>query len=222
MTAVESGLKRGFDLVLSVGGVVVLSPMMGVIAVAVALESLPVLFIQDRIGREGRVFRVMKFRTMVRNATGTTVTTAGDARITPLGRLLRRFKLDELPQLFNVLLGDMSLVGPRPDVPGYADRLSGSDREVLCLRPGITGPASLVFRNEEALLATVPDAREFNDRVIWPAKVAINRRYLAEWSLARDMGYLLITVVPALDRVFGLLRPFEGGWEGDSGAGRKR
>lgn len=108
---------------------------------------------------------------------GSTVSVAGESRITPLGHVLRRYKLDELPELWNVLLGDMSFVGPRPDVPGYADQLEGGDRDVLKLRPGITGPASLKYANEEELLATVEDPIKYNDEVIFPDKVRINLEY---------------------------------------------
>ena len=137
------------------------------------------------------------------------ITSASDARITPLGRFLRRFKLDELPQLLNVLLGKMSFVGPRPDVSGYADKLEGEDRKILELRPGITSPASLFFRDEEDLLVKVSDPKKFNDEVIWPIKVEINRIYRDEWGFWKDLGYIIITVAPWLDRVLGLMRRFE-------------
>ena len=126
---------------------------------------------------------------------GSTVTTANDARITPLGAKLRRYKLDELPQLWNVLKGDMSFVGPRPDVPGYMDRLEGEDRELLQLRPGITGPATLKYRDEEQLLAAQDDPQVYNDTVIWPDKVAINRTYLQNWSLMNDLRLIKKTVL---------------------------
>jgi lipopolysaccharide/colanic/teichoic acid biosynthesis glycosyltransferase len=129
-----------------------------------------------------------------------TITTSTDSRITPIGRWLRRYKLDEFPQLWNVLIGKMSFVGPRPDVPGYADRLEGAARTILELRPGITGPASLYFRNEEDLLATSKDPREYNDTVIWPRKVELNLAYAENWSFWKDIGYILITVIPALNR----------------------
>jgi len=118
----------------------------------------------------------------------------GDDRVTHLGRLLRRYKLDELPELWNVLKGEMSLVGPRPDVPGYADRLAGSDREVLRLKPGITGPATLKYANEEHILAAAPDPKRFNDEVIFPDKVRINLEYMRNWSLVEDIRILWRTV----------------------------
>jgi lipopolysaccharide/colanic/teichoic acid biosynthesis glycosyltransferase len=152
------------------------------------------MFVQERIGREGRPFRLFKIKTMVNHRGGTTVTTASDARITRSGAFFRRTKIDELPQLINVLFGQMSLVGPRPDVPGFADQLTGEDREILQLRPGITGPASLKYRDEEALLAKQSDPEAYNREVIWPDKVAINRDYLHQWSLGHDIALLLATV----------------------------
>jgi len=125
----------------------------------------------------------------------TTVTRRGDPRITPLGSLLRRTKIDELPQLWNVLLGDMSFVGPRPDVPGFADILQGEEREMLSIRPGITGPATLKYRDEEELLAAQDDPEGYNRDVIWPDKVKINLNYIRNWSLGRDIGYIVKTVL---------------------------
>ena len=133
------------------------------------------------------------------------VTTSADARITPIGRLFRNYKLDESPQLWNVLVGKMSFVGPRPDVPGYADKLEGEARQVLELRPGITGPATLYFRYEEDLLAQVSDPKQFNDTVIWPKKIRLNLEYLENWSFWKDVGYILITVVPSLNRTLKLV-----------------
>lgn len=163
-------------------------------------------FAQKRVGKNGELFNAVKFRTMRLGAEREgTVTTADDARVTPIGRILRRFKLDELPQLWNVLTGRMSFVGPRPDVPGYADRLSGEARKILCLRPGITGPATLYFRNEEELLAQAQDLKTFNDTVVWPAKVNLNLKYLEQWSFGKDIGYILITIFPALNRYLSLV-----------------
>ena len=155
----------------------------------------PILFKQKRVGLNGKVFTMYKFRTMTVNHNGSSVSVAGESRITPLGAKLRKYKLDELPELWNVLVGDMSFVGPRPDVPGYADQLVGDDREVLLLRPGITGPASLKYRNEEELLATVPDPQKYNDEVIFPDKVRINRYYLHNYSLAKDIQMIFCTVL---------------------------
>lgn len=123
-----------------------------------------------------------------------TVTVSGDSRITKSGTWMRRYKIDELPQLFNVLLGSMSFVGPRPDVPGFADKLKGEDRMILEIRPGITGPASLKYRNEEELLAKQKDPERYNREIIWPDKVSINKRYMQEWSLKKDIEYILRTI----------------------------
>ena len=197
--------KRTFDFSAALAGLVVLSPLMLVLAVLVrATSSGPALFIQARVGRQGRVFRCAKFRTMCTGAQAQgTVTTAADARVTPLGRFLRRWKLDELPQLWNVLAGRMSFVGPRPDVPGYADRLQGDDRRILELRPGITGPATLLFRDEERLLAQAKNPQAFNDAVVYPEKVRLNREYLETGNFWRDLGYVFATVWPGLTRRLG-------------------
>jgi len=132
------------------------------------------------------------------------ITAASDSRITPVGKFLRRFKLDELPQLWNVLAGKMSFVGPRPDVPGYADKLRGNDRRILELRPGITGPATLFFRNEEELLEKVEDKQKYNDEMIWPEKVRLNLEYLENYSFWKDIGYILITILPPLENILKL------------------
>ena len=155
----------------------------------------PVLFRQQRVGREGRLFTMVKFRTMLVNHGGNSVSVAGESRITPLGSMLRRWKLDELPELWNVLLGDMSFVGPRPDVPGYADTLTGEDREILQLRPGLTGPASMKYRNEEEILSAVENPQKYNDEVIFPDKVRINRLYLHDHSFFLDLKMIVATVL---------------------------
>lgn len=148
-------LKWLFDRVVSFFGLIVLSPVMLVVALLIKIKMPggPVLFKQKRVGKDGRLFTMVKFRSMTVEHGGSSVSVAGESRITPLGAKLRRYKLDELPELWNVLRGDMSFVGPRPDVPGYADQLQGDDREVLQLRPGITGPASLKYRDEEEQIA---------------------------------------------------------------------
>lgn len=154
-------------------------------------------FTQARVGRHGRVFRVIKIRTMSYvKRLNTTVTTAQDPRITLLGHFFRRTKIDELPQLFNVLLGRMSLVGPRPDVPGFADRLQGDDRIILTVRPGITGPATLEYRNEEHLLAQQKNPERYNKEEIFPDKVRINREYVENYRFSDDIKYILRTIMP--------------------------
>ena len=201
--------KRVFDFAAAFAGLVLLSPIMLLVAMAVRATSPgPALFIQPRVGRHGKVFRCVKFRTMRVGADAHgSVTTAADSRVTPVGRFLRRWKLDELPQLWNVLTGRMSFVGPRPDVPGYADQLNGADREVLELWPGITGPATLLFRDEERLLARTRDPKAFNDAVVYPEKLRINREYLKAGSFWRDIGYVLATVFPGeVKRIGGDIR----------------
>ena len=189
-------LKHIFDRVVSFIGLICLSPVLLIltILIKVRMPGGPVLFTQKRVGKNGRLFDIYKFRTMVVDHEGSSVSVAGESRITTLGATLRKYKLDELPELWNVLICDMSFVGPRPDVPGYADALTGDDREVLQLLPGITGPASLKYRNEEELLATVEDPQRYNDEVIFPDKVRINRYYLHHYSFWTDIRIILATV----------------------------
>jgi lipopolysaccharide/colanic/teichoic acid biosynthesis glycosyltransferase len=200
MTPEQRLVKRVFDIVLSAAGLVMLAPVLLIVAILVRTSSPgPVLFPQTRVGRFGRLFTCYKFRSMYEGSEGGgSVTAAGDARVTPVGKWLRRLKLDELPQLWHVLAGEMSFVGPRPDVPGYADRLEGRARRILELRPGITGPATLHFRNEEQLLAEAPDPLRYNDEVVWPRKVALNLAYIDNWSLLGDLWLILETLFPPL------------------------
>lgn len=192
------GGKRVFDFVAAALGLLILAVPMGIIALLVWLTSgPPVLFRHERVGKESRIFRLLKFRTMrVREEPDSPITVSGDDRVTPFGRFLREYKLDELPQLWNVLVGKMSLVGPRPDVPGYGDKLAGEARRLLSLRPGLTGPASLAYRNEEELLAQVDDPVKYNDEVIYPDKVRLNLAYLDTYSFTRDLYYLGKTFLP--------------------------
>lgn len=154
----------------------------------------PVIFTQQRVGRNGRLFTMYKFRTMKVSHSGSSISVAGESRITPLGAILRKYKLDELPELWNVLIGDMSFVGPRPDVPGYADNLQGEDRLILKLRPGITGPASLKYANEEEILATVNDPIKYNDEIIFPDKVRINLNYYYHHTFLGDIKLIFQTI----------------------------
>ena len=181
---------------MAAAGLLALWPVLAVVAVLirVRMPGGPVIFRQRRVGRGGRLFTMYKFRSMTVGHGGSSVSVAGESRITPLGHVLRRYKLDELPELWNVLIGDMSLVGPRPDVPGYADRLTGEDRDVLRLRPGITGPASLKYANEEEILALVDDPQRYNDEVIFPDKVRINLQYYRSHSLAGDIRLIFATI----------------------------
>ena len=185
-----------FDRTTALIGLLFLWPVLLVVAILIKCQMPgPVLFVQQRVGRNGRLFCCHKFRSMTIGHNGSSVSVAGESRITPLGAKLRRFKLDELPELWDVLIGKMSFVGLRPDVPGYADQLQGEDRIILTLRPGITGPATLKYRNEEELLATVADPQLYNDTVIYPDKVRINRYYAEHYSFAKDIQMIVCTVL---------------------------
>lgn len=189
--------KRLFDFILSLAGLILLSPVLLLTAVLirVAMPGGPILFRHQRVGRYGRLFMLIKFRTMKTDHGGNSITVRGEPRITPLGRVLRKYKVDELPGLWNVLKGEMSLVGPRPDVQGYADRLAGPDRRLLEIRPGITGPATLKYADEEELLAREDDPVRFNDEVIFPDKVRINLNYIDNWSMLLDIIILSRTLL---------------------------
>lgn len=190
-------LKFLFDRVVAFVGLLFLWPVLIVVAVLIRVKMPggPVIFKQQRVGRNGKLFTMYKFRSMTVSHSGSSVSVAGESRITPLGAKLRKYKLDELPELWNVLIGDMSFVGPRPDVPGYADQLKGDDRRVLMLRPGITGPASMKYRNEEEILASVSDPVKYNDEVIFPDKVRINLYYLDHQSFWMDIKLIICTVL---------------------------
>ena len=178
-------------------GLVVLSPILLIVwlLIRVKMPDGPAVFTQKRVGKDGKLFTMYKFRSMSVHHGGSSVSVAGESRITPLGAKLRRYKMDELPELWNVLVGDMSFVGPRPDVPGYADKLEGNNRRVLQLRPGITGPASLKYRDEEMLLALQANPQEYNDHVIYPDKVRINLYYLDHYSFLADIKMIVATVL---------------------------
>ena len=190
-------IKYIFDRIVSFIGLLCIWPVLIVVAILIKIKMTggPALFTQKRVGRHGKLFTMHKFRSMTVSHSGSSVSVAGEARITPLGAKLRRYKLDELPELWDVLIGNMSFVGPRPDVPGYADQLKGDDRRVLELRPGITGPASLKYRDEEELLAKVENPIEYNDTVIYPDKVRINLYYLDHYSFIKDIQMILCTVL---------------------------
>lgn len=212
-------LKWIFDRLAALAGLLCLWWLLGIVWVLIRIKMPggPAFFRQKRVGRHGRLFTMYKFRSMTMGHSGSSVSVAGESRITPLGAKLRRYKLDELPELWNVLVGDMSFVGPRPDVPGYADLLKGEDREVLALRPGITGPASLKYRDEEEQIAAfVSDVKNgkqddmteslagrsdeeiaqwYNDAVIYPDKVRINRYYLHHYSFWKDLQMIFCTVL---------------------------
>ena len=190
-------VKYIFDRLVSLIGLLLLWPVLLIVAILIKIKMPggPAIFKQKRVGLHGDLFTMYKFRSMTVSHGGSSVSVAGEARITPLGATLRKYKLDELPELWNVLIGDMSFVGPRPDVPGYADKLEGEDRLILNLRPGITGPASLKYRNEEELLASVENPIWYNDHVIYPDKVKINLEYYHNHSLIGDLKMILETVI---------------------------
>ena len=204
-------LKRLFDILASFFGLLFLWPVLLVVAILVKVKMPggPAFFVQKRVGKDGKLFTCHKFRSMTVKHSGSTVSVAGDSRITPFGATLRHYKLDELPGLWDVLIGNMSFVGPRPDVPGYADKLEGDDRDVLKLRPGITGPATLKYRLEDEMISdyvakkqaegdTRPMqeiATEYNDTVIYPDKVRLNCYYYRHYSFIKDIEMIFATVL---------------------------
>ena len=207
-------LKWIFDRTVSLFGLLILWPFLLVIAVLIkmTMSGGPVFFKQKRIGKDGKPFTIHKFRSMIISHSSSTVSVAGDDRYTSLGAVLRKYKIDELPELWDVLIGNMSFVGPRPDVSGYADKLEGDDRVVLKMRPGITGPATLKYRHEDEMLALVQDElnekgemkneklgvirsiQEYNDKVIYPDKVGLNRYYYHHYSFIKDIQMIICTV----------------------------
>ena len=204
-------IKYLFDRVVALIGLLFLWPVLLIVAIMVKVKMPggPAFFVQKRVGKGGKLFNCHKFRSMTVKHNGSTVSVAGDSRITPFGATLRHYKLDELPGLWDVLIGNMSFVGPRPDVPGYADKLTGDDRDVLKLRPGITGPATLKYRLEDEMISayvakkqaegdTRPMqeiATEYNDKVIYPDKVRLNCYYYRHYSFVKDIQMILCTVL---------------------------
>ena len=204
-------IKWIFDRLMALIGLLFLWPVLLVVAILVKVKMPggPAFFVQKRVGKDGKLFNCHKFRTMTVKHNGSTVSVAGDSRITPLGAKLRHYKLDELPGLWDVLIGNMSFVGPRPDVPGYADQLKGDDRDVLKLRPGITGPATLKYRLEDEMIAEYVAQKqaegdnreaqeiavEYNDKVIYPDKVRLNYYYYHHYSFMKDIQMMCCTVL---------------------------
>ena len=204
-------LKWFFDRTVAFLGLLFLWPVLVVVAILIKVKMPggPALFVQKRVGLNGMLFNCHKFRTMKVKHNGSTVSVAGDNRITPLGAKLRHWKLDELPGLWDVLIGNMSFVGPRPDVPGYADKLQGDDRDVLKLRPGITGPATLKYRLEDEMISEYVNRKrnegdsrplqeiavEYNDEVIYPDKVRLNCYYYRHYSFVKDIQMIICTVL---------------------------
>ena len=190
-------IKYIFDRLVALIGLLFLWPLLILLAILIKVKMPggPAFFTQKRVGQHGRLFTMHKFRSMAVSHDDSSVSVAGEVRITSFGATLRKYKLDELPELWDVLIGNMSFVGPRPDVPGYADMLTGDDRRMLELRPGITGPASLKYRDEEELLAKVDNPIEYNDKVIFPDKVRFNLYYLDHYSFLKDIQMILCTVL---------------------------
>jgi len=192
----DAAIKRVFDFTLASSGLLLSGWLIAIAWLIASVETKSNgFFLQKRIGKNGKLFSVIKIKTMYdRQKADSTVTTLNDQRITKSGMFFRRTKIDELPQLINVLLGDMSFVGPRPDVPGYADKLDIEDRIILTLRPGITGPATLKYRDEETLLANQSNPEKYNNEVIYPDKVQINKNYIINYSFLSDLRYIFQTI----------------------------
>lgn len=190
-------IKYLFDRIFSFIGLIIISPFLLVVYILhkIRMPKGDFLYRQVRVGKDGRLFRIFKIRTLRDNSEASGfVTVADDERILPFGRWLRESKVDTFLELINILIGDMSFVGPRPDVPGYADKLEGDDRIILNMRPGLTGPASIKYRHEDQILAQQADPQKYNDEVIWPDKVKINKEYYENWSLWSDVKILWKTI----------------------------
>lgn len=189
--------KRIFDIIASFIGLIALSPILLLLSVLIGIHmGFPIFFRQKRTGLYGMQFLLIKFRTMSTNHSGSPVSVKGEKRITPLGAWLRTYKLDEIPELWNVLVGHMSFVGPRPEVPQYSDRLKGEELRILNIRPGLTGPATLKYISEESLLSSVEDPVKYNDEVIWPDKIRINLHYIENRSFWKDIVIICRTFLP--------------------------
>lgn len=189
-------LKKVFDYTLAIILVIIfLLPLLLMWIVATIETGQNGIFVHPRIGQHGKTFNMLKIRTLKGNYTNS-ITTATTHSITRSGRIFIKYKLDELPQLLNILAGNMSFVGPRPDVAGYADQLQGTDRIILTVKPGITGPAQIKYKNEQQILNQVPNPQKYNDTVLWPDKVKINKKYIKNWSMAQDINYLVKTIIP--------------------------
>lgn len=196
MSRIDCLLKRAFDVVTSAVSLLFLWPVICICWVVAAVDTRSNgFFVQKRVGQHGRIIRICKIKTMFpAGGRRSPIASENIQSITRSGSVFRKYKLDELPQLFNVLIGSMSIVGPRPDVPGYADKLTGDDRVILLLRPGITGPASIKYKDEENLLSSVEDPVAYNDQVIWPDKVMINKKYVENYSFFKDIKYIFHTL----------------------------
>ena len=190
-------IKSTFDFIFSLISLIIVSPIILLAWLVASIETRSNgFYFQRRVGKKGKLFILVKIKTMKEvKGIKTNVTQHNDERITKSGSFFRKTKIDELPQLWNVLFGQMSFVGPRPDIIGYADRLIGEDKIIISIRPGITGPASIKYKNEESLLSRYHNPEKYNDEVIWPDKVKINRDYIKQWSFWKDMYYIFLTMV---------------------------
>jgi len=188
--------KEIFDRIFAFFGLIILLPVMLIIALLIKIKMPegPIIFKQKRVGKNGKLFTIYKFRTMKPNHSGSTISIAGESRITNFGKFLRKYKLDELPELWNILKGDMSFVGPRPDVPEYMLNLKGDEKKILELKPGLTGPATLKYSNEEEILSRVSNPKEYYDSVIFPDKVKINLQYYYNHSFISDIKIIFKTI----------------------------
>lgn len=194
-------IKRIFDIVASLCGLIILSPMLMIVAICIKLDSKgPVFFKQKRVGKNKRIFEIYKFRTMVTDAEklGKQITVGNDSRITRVGKFIRKCKLDEFPQLINVLKGEMSLVGPRPEVPRYVELYDEYEEQILLVKPGITDYASIEFRNENEILGNSSNPEETYIEEIMPTKIELNMKYIRNISLAQDIKLILNTILAIL------------------------
>ncbi len=201
MNVVNRAVKRIFDFIASLIGVIIISPILIVVAICIKLDSKGnILFLQKRVGKNGEPFYIYKFRTMVTDAEklGAQITVGKDSRITKVGAVLRKYKIDELPQLFNVLKGDMSLVGPRPEVPKYVELYTEEERKVLEVRPGITDLASLRYRDENDILAKVENPEEYYINVIMKDKLKLNLEYIEKSNIIFDIYLIIKTIIKCI------------------------
>jgi lipopolysaccharide/colanic/teichoic acid biosynthesis glycosyltransferase len=196
--------KRIFDIFFSIIGLVFFSPCFLLVSILIKADSKgPIFFLQERVGCNGVIFKIIKFRSMIINqSSNSTITTVNDNRVTTIGKIIRKLKIDELPELLNVLIGNMSFVGPRPDVPGYADLLVGKDRLILKLKPGITSLASLKYVNEEEILSRVEDPRRYNKEIIFPDKVKLNLNYYYNHNIWIDIKVIFATIFYILKKIY--------------------
>ncbi len=195
LTKKQQILKRFFDLFFSVLGILILTFPILVLVILATLSTKSIgIFVQERIGMHAKPFCILKIRTMINSDAKNHITLKNDSRITKFGSLLRKYNLDELPQIYNVFIGNMSFVGPRPDVKGYADILKGANRIILNIKPGITGPATLKFKNEDEILEKQTNPKKYNDEVLWKEKIKMNKDYMKNWTLKNDIKYILKTL----------------------------